>query len=56
MDGVEVVDAEETAGGLLVVGVRLVGRPRCGWCGGNAGGGVLMRGAGWGRLRSRTRG
>ncbi len=37
--GVEVVGAEETAGGL-VVGVRLVGRPRCGGCGG----GVLSKG------------
>ena len=38
---VEVVDAEETAGGL-VVEVRLVGRPRCG-------GGVLSKG--WKRTR-----
>ena len=44
MVGVEVVGAEETAGGL-VVGVRLVGRPRCGGCGG----GVLSKG--WKRAR-----
>ena len=44
LDGVEVVEAEETVGGL-VVGVRLVGRPRCGGCGG----GVLSKG--WKRAR-----